>query len=114
MGGGGGAATTSSSAVVTAVNVKRGQKVTRGQVLARLDQTSANFALQSAQRSYEAAVAAQDDPATTTRNGETTVAVYRPGREPERRAVQTGAHTEERTVITQGLAAGERILLEAP
>jgi HlyD family secretion protein len=52
--------------------------------------------------------------ALATRNGETTVAVYRPGREPERRAVQTGAHTEERTVITQGLAAGERILLEAP
>ncbi|MDB5100810.1 MAG: macA [Cyanobacteria bacterium RYN_339] len=52
--------------------------------------------------------------ALATRNGETTVGVYRPGRAPEQRVVTAGAHTEERTVITQGLAAGERIMLEAP
>jgi hypothetical protein len=52
--------------------------------------------------------------ALATRNGQTTVGVWHPGGAVERRGVVAGAHTEERTVITQGLAAGERILLEAP
>jgi HlyD family secretion protein len=52
--------------------------------------------------------------ALATRNGQTTVGVWHPGGAVERRGVVAGAHTEERTVITQGLVAGERILLEAP
>jgi multidrug resistance efflux pump len=52
--------------------------------------------------------------ALATRNGQTTVGVWHAGREPERRVVTAGAHTEERTVITRGLAPGERILLEGP
>lgn len=50
-----------------------------------------------------------------THAGETYVWLSPPGGgEPVRRVVKAGEHTEERTVITQGLAPGERIRLESP
>jgi HlyD family secretion protein len=52
--------------------------------------------------------------ALTTHNGETFVWVHVPRRANERRVVVAGEHTDERTVILKGLAAGDQVLLEAP
>ncbi|HEX8967660.1 MAG TPA: biotin/lipoyl-binding protein, partial [Chloroflexota bacterium] len=111
-----------SSGKLSEVDVSVGQEITAGQVLARIDPT----ALQAA---VETIITEQDDNATLVPNaaiayaqgqgrgqaaaGANSVLVLRNGA-PMRVAVQTGSSDGTSTVVLSGLNAGDRVITGGP